>query len=283
MISRSISSIFALIVLMIACLSSQQHLECKRKSLLDDTRMAYIMPSRFAKTAALEFKGIVSDFLYLKIATYIGGKIMNKEKISSTDADFFYQTADVITDLDPWFWDAYLMNSMFLAWDFNRLDLANALLKKATRYRDWDFHPPYHLGFNYYYFLRDNSNASHYLMEAAKRGGGPDFLVPLATRLSVYESQLEPAIQLLSEQLKTTVDPVMRKHLKTRLEAIIILDKLEKKVIEYKSIYHDYPKKLADLITAKLIRRLPADPYGGQFYILPNGRVFTTSELRLSQ
>lgn len=270
-------------MLIIACLFSQQQLEPKRQSILDETRMAYIMPSRFIKTASLEFEGIVSDFLYLKIATYIGGKIMDKEKIASSEADFFYQTADVITDLDPWFWDAYLMSSMLLAWDFNRFDLANALLKKATQNRDWDFNPPYHLGFNYYYFLRDTQNASHYLMKAAERGGGPDFLVPLATRLSVYESRLEPAIQLLSKQLETTVDPVMRKHLKTRLESIIILDKLEKKVREYKSIYDNYPKKLTDLITAKLIRRLPADPYGGQFYVLPNGRVFTTSELRFTK
>ena len=200
--------------------------------------------------------------------------------LNDTHAKYFYQAAELITDLDPWFWDAYLMNSMILAWDFNRVDLANKLLKKATDYRTWDFNPPYYLGFNHYYFLKDNATASTYLMEAAKRGGGPSFLVPLATRLSVYQNSLAPAILLLEEQLKTTQDPLMVKHLKTRLKVIITLDKLEKKVAEYKNRNGYFPKKLSDLLSDELIKNLPEDPYGGKFYIMPNGRVFTTSKLR---
>jgi len=214
------------------------------------------------------------------MSTYLGGKIVNKEMMDISQANFFYNAADIITSLDPWFWDAYLMSCMLLAWDFNRVDLANKLLKKATIYRTWDFKPPYYLGFNHYYFLKDNATASTYLMEAAKRGGGPSFLTPLATRLSVYQNRLIPAILLLEEQLKTTRDPLMVKHLQTRLKVIIALDKLEKKVKEYKKRYGRFPEKISDLILVKLIENLPEDPYGGKFYVLPNGRVFTTSKLR---
>ncbi len=172
------------------------------------------------------------------------------------------------------------MSSMTLAWDFNRIDLANKLLKKATSYRTWDFNPPYYLGFNHYYFLKDNAIASKYLMEAANRGGGPSFIVPLATRLSVYHNDFTPAILLLKEQLRSTQNPVMAKHLKTRLNAILTLDRLEKKVEEFKKHHGQFPKRISDLITAKLITSIPEDPYGGEFFIKPDGHVYTTSNLR---
>jgi len=267
-------------LLIVLCPIYQKKFEEKRSTLLEESGIGYLIPSEFITTASLEFKGIVSDFLYLKMSTYLGGKIVNKEMMDRSQADFFYNAADIITSLDPWFWDAYLMSSMLLAWDFNRADLATKLLKKATTYRTWDFNPPYYLGFYHYYFLKDNATASTYLMEAARRGGGPGFLIPLATRLSVYQNSLTPAILLLEEQLKTTQDPFMVKHLGTRLKVIITLDKLEKKVAEYKKRNGHFPEKLSDLLSDKLIGNLPEDPYGGKFYILPNGRVFTTSKLR---
>lgn len=267
-------------LLIALCPVYQKVLEKKRTTLLEESGMGYIIPSQFTAPASLEFKGIISDFLYLKMSTYLGGKLVNKEMMDISQADFFYNTTDIITDLDPWFWDAYLMSSMLLAWDFRRFDLANKLLKKATDYRTWDYKPPYYLGFYHYYFLKDNATASTYLMEAAKRGGGPSYIVPLATRLSVYQNSLTPAILLLEEQLKTTQDPFMVKHLQTRLTAIITLDKLEKKVDEFKNRHGQLPKQISDLVSSKLIKTLPEDPYGGKFYILPNGRVFTTSKLR---
>ncbi|NWH06407.1 hypothetical protein [Desulfobacter latus] len=280
MILKKLIPFFCLGLLIVFCPIYQTGLEEKRMAILKDSGMGYIIPSEFSAPASLEFKGIISDFLYLKMSTYLGGKIIKREMMDMSHADFFYDAADIITTLDPFFWDAYLMSSMVLSWDFQRLDLANKLLKKAMENRTWDYKPPYYLGFNYHYFLKDNANASRYLMEAAERGGGPSFILPLATRLSVYQSQLAPAILLLEEQLKTTRDPFMIKHLHTRLKAIIILDKLEKKVKEYKDRHGSLPEKLSDLKSDQLIEDLPEDPYGGEFYILPNGRVFTTSKLR---
>ena len=282
MILKKLIPFLCLGLLIVFCPIYQTSLEEKRMAILKDSGMGYIIPSEFSAPASLEFKGIISDFLYLKMSTYLGGKIIKKEMMNMSHADFFYDAADIITTLDPFFWDAYLMSSMVLSWDFRRLDLANNLLKKGMENRTWDYKPPYYLGFNYYYFLKDNANASRYLMEAAKRGGGPSFILPLATRLSVYQNQLAPAILLLQEQLKTTRDTFMIKHLQTRLKVVVILDKLEKKVKEYKDRRGSFPKKLSDLKSEKLIENLPEDPYGGEFYILPNGRVFTTSKLRFT-
>ena len=172
------------------------------------------------------------------------------------------------------------MNSMILAWDFNRVDLAIKLLEKATEYRTWDSKPPYYLGFNHYYFKKDNDEASKYFFEAVKRGNAPSFLLPLATRLSVYQNQLTPAILILEEQLKTTHDPVVAKQLRTRLEVLIKLEFLEKKVSEYKKMHGRSPDSLQDLVENRLIKKIPDDPYGGTFFLTENKRVFTTSQMR---
>ncbi len=278
--STRLFSVLFLGLLIVLCPIYQKDFEKKRSTLLEESGMGYIIPSQFTGPASLEFKGIVSDFLFLKMSTYLGGKIVNKEMMDQSQADFFFKSADIITDLDPWFWDAYLMSSMVLAWDFGRIELANKLLKKGTENRTWDYKPPFYLGFNNYYFLKDNTTASKYLMEAAKRGDGPGFLVPLATRLAIYQNSLAPVILLLEDQLKTTQDPLIAKQLRTRLEAVILLDKLEKKVKEYKDSHGRFPSDLSDLVSDGLIAKLPEDPYGGKFYILSNGRVFTTSKLR---
>lgn len=52
-------------------------------------------------------------------------------------------------------------------------------------------------------FLKGNGIASTYLMAASKLPDAPSYLFALATRLSVYQNQLGPAIIFLKEILET--------------------------------------------------------------------------------
>ena len=271
-----------LLFLITICPFYQQILAKEREPLVIET-MGYYMPSNISGVASLDFKGIVADFLFLKFSTYLGSQIATKKKMDISEAQKIFQAVDVITDLDPWFWDAYLIGDMTLAWDFKRIDLANKLLHKATTYRTWDFKPFYYLGFNYFYFLKDNNNGAKYLMEASKLPGSPGYLSNLATRLSIYQNQVEPAILFLNELLQITQNPALKKQLETRLKTLVMLSYLEKKVKKFKKIYGVFPVKIGDLLSRGLIDTIPEDPYGGEFYILENGRVFTTSKMRFYQ
>jgi hypothetical protein len=257
----------------------QQNFIEHRKRLLNTNPINYFVPSKVTGLVSLEFKGIVSDFLFLKLSTLLGDKIIKKEKFKQNQADFIYQAADIITDLDPWFWDAYLMADMVLAWDFKEIDLANKLLLKAKKYRTWDFKVPYYLGFNYFYFLQDNENGSKYLMEASKLPGSPEYLPALATRLSVYQNNYGPAIVFLMDLLKSTHASSSVIPLQKRLETLIILENLEKQVDKYEKLNKSLPTDLFDLVKKGFIDRIPDDPYGGKFILLPNKRVFTTSKM----
>ena len=257
----------------------QQKFTKYRKNLLNISPINYFIPSKVTSLVSLDFKGIVSDFLFLKVSTYLGDKVIKKESLDKNQAAFIYQAADIITDLDPWFWDAYLMADMVLAWDFKRIDLANKLLLKAKKYRTWDFKIPYYLGFNYFYFLHDNENGSKYLMEASKLPGSPKYLPALATRLSVYQNNYGPAIVFLTDLLKSTHASSSVITLQKRLKTLIILENLEKLVDKYEKLNKSLPTDLFDLVKKGFIDRIPDDPYGGKFILLPNKRVFTTSKM----
>lgn len=265
------------------CPVYQKQLNKERDRLIAGSLMGYYIPSKVTGLASLDFKGIVSDFLFLKISTFLGGKLINKEVMNETHGEFIFNAVDIITDLDPWFWDAYLLAEMVLAWDFKRIELANKLLLKARSHRTWDFKPSYYLGFNHFYFLKDNAKGSTYLMEAANLPGSPKYLPGLATRLSIYQNRFEPAIAFLDELIKNTHNPTLVQQLKTRLETIIILDSLGKKVVEFKNMFGFFPKTIDDLLREDILEKRPEDPYGGEFIILKNGRVFTTSRMRFNR
>jgi tetratricopeptide (TPR) repeat protein len=257
----------------------QQNLTVKRENYLNQSYMGYTLPSKISGLAALEFKGILSDFLFLKVSTFLGDKFIKREMLADKHADYIYNSVDVITDLDPWFWDAYLFADLLLTWDFKKIDMANKLLFKAREYRTNDFKVPYHIGFNYFYFLKDNMNGAKYMMEAASLPGSPTWLNGLGTRLSVYQNQYKPAIMFLSETLKKTHNPALAKQMEIRLNTLIALDKLEKAVQEYKKIFGFLPLKITDLIDKGFVKTIPQDTNGGECIIQKNGRVFTTSNM----
>lgn len=265
---------------MLLCFFIQQSLNIKRQTFLESSYLSYTMPSKVSGLLSLEFKGIVSDFLFLKTATYFGDKFIKKESISKKEADYVYTSIDALTDLDPWFWDAYLFASMLLTWDFRQIDKANILLEKAKTNRSWDYKPAYYMGFNHFYFLKDNKTGSSFLMEASKIKGAPPYLASLAARLAMYDNQYKPAIAFLSEILKTTQNPGLKEQYEKRLRTLVIMDRLEKNVHDYKQKYGFSPKTLQDLIDKDIIESIPDDPYGGRFILLENKRVYTTSKMR---
>jgi len=272
-------TICVIILLVGGLIVFQQKFIEHRKSLLNTSPISYFVPSKVTGLVSLDFKGIVSDFLFLKLSTLLGDKIIKNEKFKQNQADFIYQAADIITDLDPWFWDAYLMADMVLAWDFKKIDLANKLLLKAKKYRTWDFKVPYYLGFNYFYFLKDNDNGAKYLMEASKLPGSPTYLPALATRLSAYQNNYGPAIVFLTELLKNTRSANSIRPLEKRLKTLMILENLEKQVDRFETLNKRFPADLHDLVKHGLIDKIPDDPYGGEFILLQNHRVFTTSKM----
>jgi hypothetical protein len=237
------------------------------------------VPKSVLRAAALEFHGVISDFMFLKTITYVGLRL---QEHSSPTEEEWHRAATMlrgVTDLDPRFWDPYLFAEVIFPWQAHMRPEANKLLLKAARYRTNDYQPFYFLGFNAFYFEHNAVKAAPYLRRAAALPGAPGFLKGLAARFSLYGNQTKLGIVFLANLLKNTTNPKTHAYLKKRLLTMQKINHIEDKVKEFKEKRGHFPKDLHELVSAGLLPEIPQDPYGGQFAIFNNGRVYTTSNM----
>ncbi len=255
--------------------------EAKKIPKGEDT--AYVMPASILKITALEFDGLASDFLFLKSLVFLGSTYERKEdpRVKPWEWQWLYHTLDASANLDPYFFDPYNLANANLTWDGGLVREANALLERGCRYRYWDFLLPFYVGFNDFYFLDDSAKASEYLMEASRRPGASPLYADLAVKLAYKERRTENAITFQEYLLEHTDDPRQHADYEKRLITLRGVLYLEKATADYKQRFGRYPHDLQDLMTKHIIDKLPPEPYGGNYFIDSNGKVKTTSELKL--
>lgn len=245
----------------------------------------FVLPSSILRVASLDYKGIVSDFLFIKGIVYIGGSIQkgHPEKISFTESQWhaLYRILEVSTDLDPYFQDPYYLANAYLTWDAGMIRETNSFLEKGSKYRNWDWSLPFFSGFNYFFFLNENDNASEWLMKASRRPGASPTIASLASKMAFKASRTEISISFLEEMIKQTDDESMKKLFEERVEAYKAILELEKAVDAYRQKFGEKPSTLEGLVKKGIIAEIPEDPYGGKFSIDADGKVRTTSENRL--
>ncbi len=239
----------------------------------------FVLPSTLLKITALEFRGLASDVLFLESMTFIGGTQQRKEtpRVKEWEWQWWAKILDRTTDLDPYFFDPYYYANAFLPWDAGMVKETNFLLQKGSRYRDWDWMLPFFIGFNDFYFLQNDSEAAEFLMEASRRPGGDPMLASIASRLAFKENRTETAIFFLEQTAKNAEDRNMKERYETRIKALRSVLVLEKAVLVYKKKFGRIPSSIDDLVSRKVLARLPEDPYGGTYSVARDGRVRSTT------
>ncbi len=244
---------------------------------------AFILPAPILKVAALEYQGLASDMLFLKSMVFIGETLERKEKPRVKDWEWrwWLKTLDVATDLDPYFFDPYFYANAFLPWEASMPEEANTLLKKGSRYREWDWMLPFFIGFNDFYFLQNDSEAAEFLMEASRRPGGNPMYASIASRLAFKEDRIETAIFFLEQTARNTEDRNLKMRYEIRIKALRSIRDLEKAVSAYKIKFGRMPLNVDELVSREILNRLPEDPYGGTYYIAKDGKIGSTSSSEL--
>ncbi|PLX47629.1 MAG: hypothetical protein C0613_13585 [Desulfobulbaceae bacterium] len=237
------------------------------------------VPPQLAKVGSLEFKGIVADYLMLEAMTFMGERIGQNRDLSAEEWQHLHRLLVKITSIDPAFWDPYVLAETMLVWQAGMMDEANELLLNAARHRPWDYRPFYFLGFNSFYFKKDVVGGAKYLRQAARKANCPDYLKSLAARLSLYGNETALGILFLEDLIRETSQEESRAYLAKRLEALRAIHILEKAVAEYGKTLQKKPAGVTDLVKQGFLEEIPPDPYGGDWVIMDNGRIYTTSEL----
>jgi hypothetical protein len=258
---------FFLIFLLIGYVLTLKALDkSKPISLKEIKEVKRLVPIPLLKLGWAEFRGLGADYLSLKAVLYIGEE---KQKLALKDWDYVYHLFLASQELDPYFQDPYWFVQAIFPWVVNEPKKAISFLEKGISYRDWDWFLPYYVGIDYFYFLRDHTNAAKYLFKAAKISNNPH-LATLAANISQRARQTEITIFFLNdlyESYKRTNQEEAAKIIAKRLKAIKGVLVLEKAIKKYKTLFGKLPPNLEELVEKDIIKKLPKNPYGIPYYL----------------
>lgn len=228
---------------------------------------------------AADQKQLVAASLVMKVMMYFGGLMESEPGKYKLPPD--YQSMSRIihgtVKLDPYNMDAYYFSQALLVWDVGAYQIATDLLVYGMKYRSWDWYLPFFAGFNSAYFLKDYPNAAKYYQRAAELSGEWLFAT-LAGRYMQKTGQTELAMVYLTTMAKSARNQAIKKLYQVRLQALQAARIIEMARDSYLQSGGSLPVSVEDLVRTGHLASIPADPYGGKFYLEADGKVNTTSE-----
>jgi hypothetical protein len=260
--NRAITFVVGVLIL-IFYVSSYLGLQKTRRELNIQSQASplFSLPVVMVKAIAGEFKGLLADYAVMEAGSIIG----KRDKVTKDEWKTTTRLFDQALELDPYFQQSYMLLQGTLPWYTKDYDVTIALLEKSKNHRYWDWIPGFFIGFDYFYFAKDNLKASEALMEASRVKEAPPALATFGARLAQQSGKNETAISFLRSILEKEKDQDKREMLMKRINVHLVLDILEKGIAAYREKFGKNPDKLDDLISDGILAKLPDNPYGNPF------------------
>lgn len=273
---KSSLHVIILLLLITGYTFSFQHVKTYREQSKRTETVHYLPQIEILNILSLDYKGLISKLLFFKTLVYYGEHMDSR---IMPDWKWMYQILNASTILDPYNIDSYYFTQAVLTWDANLIKETNLILERGEKYRAWDFFMPFFLGFNYFYFLKDNKNAALYFEHAARINPA---LIDYAIRFHYKANEIPLAISILRKMHDDIKNEDIRKQIMQRINAYENALILEKAVRQYEEKFHELPEKLEYLLEKGLISQIPEDPYGGKFYFDKKENIVkTTSNFKM--
>ena len=229
----------------------------------------HVPSGRAARLAALGHRTLLSDLYWLSTVQYVGEK-----RADARGWDKLLPLADLVTDLDPRHGYAYQTAGIVLS-QAGRIEESNAILEKGMERGPpwWTF--PYYVAFNHWFYRGDLATGARYAEIAARRPGASPNISHLAVSLASKSGTPEEAITLLTELKATVKDEVTAGRLEEQLKLAVLerdAQALERAAAELERRRGWPIATLGELVLARLVPALPADPFGGTYYWDPAER-----------
>ncbi len=242
-------------------------------------KIGYVPEPEVLKLFTADQSYFAANLLLVNTISYYGSLVeqaRNKFRVPPEYPEM-EKMIEAAVKLDPYNMDAYYFGQAILALGAGKIREINGLLEYGMQYRDWDFYLPSFAAFNYAYFLKDYANAAKYYKRVGDLTGDP-LSINLAGRYMYEAGRTEMAIAYLSLMVKDARNPAVKKTLETRLQALQEAKRIEEAKELFKTKYGRMPRSVEELVQKNFLAQLPLDPYGGKFYIDPQGMVRSTSK-----
>ena len=243
----------------------------------------YLPSGKTLKRISLGYSSLLADIYWTRTVQYFGAKFQHR----SQRYDLLDPLLQITTDLDPHLLPAYQNGAIFLTLKppggAGRPDKAVALLEKGIHANPEFWRMYFTLGFVHYMDRQDYKAAKDAFQKGSEVPGALPWMKVMAASMAERAEDPAIAISLWQGVYQMTKEDILRdsalKHIAS-LQADIVIDELESRMLSYRQQTGSLPAKWSDLGQAHLLRGIPVDssgipvdPAGARFKLMPGGTV----------
>jgi hypothetical protein len=266
-------------VLLVTCMLASVVLlrrvdQMRTTATLDD--VLFISSPKLLKRLSLGYEGLMADIYWTRAVQYFG----RKHAAQSRHYDSLARLLELTTALDPHLIVAYQFGGNFLAPrppnGAGMPEKAIQLMEYGIRNNPDDWHLYYQLGFIYYLDKKDYASAADAFERGTKVPNSHPFLKALAAQMAQHAGELETARMLWVTTYQTTQDKQIRANAVEHLRALQVdedVTHLQSAVSQYVQKTGHQPPNFSAMIEAGVLPRIPVDPAGHTYKLMPDGRI----------
>jgi hypothetical protein len=276
--SRRRITISASILLLVCLLGSVLLLrrldQMRTAGTLDD--VLYVTSPKLLKRLSLGYEGLMADIYWTRAVQYFG----RKHAIYAQRFDLLAPLLEITTALDPHLVVAYQFGANFLAPPppngAGMPEKAIHLVEYGISNNSDDWRLYYLLGFIYYMEKKDYASAAEVFERGTKVPNAHPFLKVLAAQMAQHAGELETARMLWVTTFQTSQDKQIRANATAHLRALQVdedVTNLQNAVSQYFQKTDHLPRSFSSMIAAGVLSRVPIDPDGRPYLLMPHGRI----------
>lgn len=242
-------------------------------------KLGTLPDAQVLKIAAGDHRYLMAQYTVVKVLFYYGTLVetfTNKVPLQP-EYPAMFKTLQTSSKLDPWNADVYYFTQAAFTWELNKIDEVNEMLEYGMKHRTWDYQLPFFAGFNAAYFQKDHAAAALYFKKAAELSGN-QLLANLSSRYFYESGQSKLGLDFIEYMQKHTSDRKLIEVYELRKRALVAVMAIQEAIDRYELRFGKAPSRIAGLTAAGVLDKVPADPYGGTFYLDAKGVVRSTSK-----
>lgn len=258
-----------------AWIQHAQHLIVAQKGSVANQELLYYPNEKLMNHFTAGLGNVVADLLWLRTIKYMSQEFDEKRR----KYEWLEHMTHTVTNLDPYFEDAYANGGLFMA-AVGEEDKAMKLLKKGFIVNPYSVEIPKELARTYVLNRHDDPItpiiAPHYLRMVAERHEHPEMYLQWARRIQEENSVIGQSREMWYEVMRTAKNEMIRDlaannyYLMTAQENLSLL---EDAAAKYEQIAGRPIARLEELVDNRLLARLPEDPNEGRYYIDSEGEI----------
>jgi len=242
------------------------------------SQLLYLPSGKYLKAASFGYDGLLADFIYLWSIQYYGDVRFYPE------VQYLKHTYDIITELDPYFLDAYYTGALFMFYEGRNPQAGLALLDEGLKNNPNEWILPVDAGFYCLFNLKDKNLAASYFEKASQVPGAPSMPKRLLAGIRFRLGDKLTAYLLWKEVYETESRPTIKQtayqHM-FELKVLLDLELLQNAIRRFHSQYGKYPLNLTQLVPAGMIPTVPVNLDGEPYDYDPQAGIVKYRGLRL--